>query len=294
MPYQAKIVLDSLAPSGARLTTFELTYPRFVHSEFNTHRMISRNAASSRAIPVAKMIERVREDPAMPCFWGAAQKGMQADVELAGVARATAGREWLAARDEVLARAETLLALGMHKQLVNRILEPWCWITVIASATDWSNFFWLRCHRDAQPEIRKVAALALRAYRQHEPTSYIEGQWHCPLIQPDEAGRLTPEEMCQVSTARCARISYLTHDGKRDIEKDLELFERLKGGSGGVGHWSPFEHVARAESMRARSGNFWGWTQYRKLFPTEHHGELALEEMDTLLAEMTALGVLET
>jgi hypothetical protein len=199
---------------------------------------------------------------------------------------------WLYARNEMVRRAEQLLELGLHKQIVNRLLEPWCWITVIATATDWNNFFWLRCHEDAQPEIRRMAALALVAYHKSQPELKLMGEWHCPLIQPDELG-LDIEIVKQVSVARCARISYLTHEGKRDIEKDLELCERLKGGSGGIGHWSPFEHVATPGPYLAwRSGNLMGWSQYRKQFPQEHHYEMNTTERVRLIEQMHELGVL--
>jgi thymidylate synthase ThyX len=287
LAWNCRILGDSLAPSGARLTTMELTFPRFVLSEWNTHREMSRNAASSRAIPVQKMLERVQQDPAIPCFWGAAQKGMQADHEVADTARAK--ELWLAARDEAVRSAERLLEIGLHKQLANRVLAPFYWVTVVASATNWANFFWLRCSRDAQPEIRKIAAMALVAYRCNQPTPLAEGEWHTPLIFPEDEG-LDEETRIKVSVARCARVSYLTHDGRRDIQADLDLYERLKTS----GHWSPFEHVARAASEPVRSGNFWGWEQWRKLQSGEHRSTMTPEQMDDLIREMKALGVLDS
>lgn len=264
----------------------ELTFPRFVLSEWNTHRELSRNAASSRAIPVQKMLERVKQDPAIPCFWGAAQKGMQADHEVADPARAK--DLWLEARDEAVKSAEKMLEIGLHKQLANRVLEPFYWVTVVASATNWANFFWLRCSRDAQPEIRKIAVMALVAYRRNEPTPLAEGEWHTPLIFSEDEG-LDEETRIKVSVARCARVSYLTHDGRRDIQADLDLYERLKSS----GHWSPFEHVARACREPVRSGNFWGWEQWRKLQADEHRGTMAPAQMDELIRQMQALGVLD-
>jgi hypothetical protein len=205
MAYNAKVVLDSISEADDRLTTMELTFWRPVLAEFNTHRMLSRNAASSRAIRVEKMLQRVMEDPAMPVFWGKNQAGMQAAAELEGDALQDAQLHWLYARNDAVERAQKLLELGLHKQIVNRLLEPWCWITVIVSATDWNNFFWLRCHKDAQPEIRRMAALALVAYHKSQPELKLQGEWHCPLIQPDEWG-MEIETIRRVSVAwRSAR-----------------------------------------------------------------------------------------
>jgi thymidylate synthase ThyX len=249
----------------------EVRYPRFIHSEMMTHRVFSRNAASSRAIPIKKMIAAVREEPAMPVFWGRNQSGMSARETVAPEIEERARAEWQAALADALRHAETLSdsAIDLHKQLVNRLLEPFAWITVIITATEWANFFTQRCHEDAQPEIKHVADLMLAEYRASAPAPVETGRWHLPLIQADE--RALPEELlCKLSVARCARVSYLTHDGRRDREKDIELYDRLLGG-GANGHWSPFEHVATpAASGAERSANFVGWEQFRKRFPDEH------------------------
>src|SRR4051812_43727861 len=128
--YQTRILRDSIAPCGRRLTTWELTYPRFVHAELMTHRMFSRNSASSRAIPTEKLMARVREDPALPVWWGRNQAGMQADGELGDEPRAAAQHLWLKARDQMLEMVERLSAVGLHKQITNRLIEPWMFITV--------------------------------------------------------------------------------------------------------------------------------------------------------------------
>jgi thymidylate synthase ThyX len=258
--YAAKIIMDSINEVGNRLTTFEVTYPRFVHSEFMTHRLFSRNAASSRAIPNEKLRHRITDDPVLPVYWGQNQSGMQASEELNSEAQRLASKTWLQARDEMLLASQHLTQLGVHKQLCNRLLEPWMWITVIVTATEYENFFHLRCHPDAQPEIQKVAHMMRALYRTNSPKLLKSGMWHTPYIQADEA--LDCYESLRVSVARCARVSYLTHDGKREIDADLKLFDRLQTS----GHWSPFEHVAVSLSMPERSGNFWGWMQYRKLF----------------------------
>ena len=271
MAFSARVLLDSRAPSGARLTTLEVRYPRFIHSEMMTHRVFSRNAASSRAIPIKKMIAAVREEPALPIYWGRNQTGMSARETIAPEGEERARAEWQAALDDALRHAERLSAtdIDLHKQLVNRLLEPFAWITVIITATEWSNFFTQRCHADAQPEIKHIAELMLAEYRASTPALVEMGHWHLPLIQADERA-LPDEQLCKLSVARCARVSYLTHDGKRDRERDLELYERLLGG-GANGHWSPFEHVATPAAGAGQvSANFIGWEQYRKRFPEEH------------------------
>jgi len=248
----------------------EVRYPRFIHSEFMTHRVFSRNAASSRAIPIKKMIAAVREEPAMPIYWGRNQSGMSAREAVAPAIEEQARAEWLAALADALRHAERLSdsEIDLHKQLVNRLLEPFAWITVIVTATDWANFFTQRCHEDAQPEIKRLADLMLAAYRESVPAAVADGAWHLPLVLDDER-ELPDEVLCKLSVARCARVSYLTHDGRRDRERDIELYERLLGG-GANGHWSPFEHVATpASGADVRSANFVGWDQFRKRFADE-------------------------
>jgi thymidylate synthase ThyX len=272
MPFSARVLLDSVSPAGIRLTTMEVRYPRFIHSELMTHRVFSRNAGSSRALPIKKMIDSVREEPALPTWWGRNQSGMQAETEIEAEARALAQAEWRRALEDALAHAERLAAgdINLHKQLVNRILEPFAWITVIVTATEWSNFFTQRTHPDAQPELKRIADLMLEAYRASEPRGLRAGDWHTPLILADEEVTLPLEERLKISVARSARVSYLSHDGKRDHAKDIELYERLVGG-GANGHWSPFEHVATPLASAAQwSGNFRGWEQYRKRFAQEH------------------------
>lgn len=269
MAYEARILADTINTCGNRLTTFEVTYPRFVHAELMTHRMLSRNSASSRAIPVQKMIDRVLSDPVIPIWWGKNQPGMQANEELEEKERDIVRWHWLDARDNSVAAARQLSKDGVHKQIVNRLLEPWMWITVIVSATEWDNFFHLRCHPDAQPEIRKIADMMQDLYKRNIPITGSYGYWHTPLIQPDEEFLYT-EDRIKVSVGRCARVSYLTHDGKRDLQADIDLCDKLIAS----GHWSPFEHVARALTTPTRHGNFIGWRQYRKEFRDEHYGKI--------------------
>lgn len=277
MSYSAKILLDSINTSGDRLTTFEITYPRFVHCELMTHRVFSRNSSSSRAIPIEKMIEQVETDPVIPVYWGKNQGGMQAREELIGWERDRAIARWLYARDQAVANAREMIYQCVHKQIVNRLLEPWMWITVIVSATEYNNFFNLRCHKDAQPEIAKIAWMMLEEYKKSFPSEMIDRSWHLPLLFQDTRDTLdlrycTIDDLKKISVGRCARVSYLTHDGKRDPQADIDLHDnRLLHPSNpdDPDHMSPFEHVAMA-SPGQRSGNFTGWHQYRKDFPNEN------------------------
>lgn len=283
MNYSAEIILDSVAPNGQRLTTMLLRYPRFIHPEFMTHRWKSRNASSSRAYPVSKYIDDVSMNPVIPVYWGATKKGMQAGDEIEHTELAE--KIWLELRDQSVIAAKKMaglvfvdkhtgevvdadhpsaVQLKLHKQIVNRILEPWAWISVICSATGYSNFFNLRCHPDAQPEIQKLANMMKEVYDASEPTVLAAGEWHIPFIQEDEQ-HLDLDLKRKMSVARCARVSYLNHLGVRDIDKDLETYEKLLHGSD-VGHWSPFEHVAQAAQELVHSGNFYGFYQFRQMF----------------------------
>lgn len=270
MGISAKIIADSINPYGSRLTTWILKYPRFIHSEFMTHRVFSRNAASSRAIPIKKMLDAVREDPAFPEVWGLNQKGMQAlnsmDEELSSKAR----QGWLAARDSALDLARNLESLGCHKQIVNRLVEPWMYITVLATASEHDNVFALRAHKDAEPAFQVLAYNMVDRYLKSVPQKLSVGEWHIPFgdKMPDGASN---ELKLKISVARAARLSYLTFDGKMDVESDLRIFEQLKD----AGHWSPFEHAAQAAYWDPNDEEFLGgnfdntWIQYRKLFKEE-------------------------
>lgn len=277
--YQAKILLDSVNPAGHRLTTWELSYPRFVHSELMTHRVFSRNSASSRAIPSEKLIQRIIDDPAMPVWWGKNQAGMQAQEELDIDDIDYAKEVWLEARDLMIKFNQQMQKIGLHKQIANRMLEPWMYITVILSATTFDNWFKLRCHKDAQPEIKHLADMMLEEYKKNNPFPRAYGDWHLPLVNGEDYELINNQadteklymptwginKLKKISVGRCARVSYLTHDGKRDIQADIDLHDRLVTS----GHWSPFEHVAMADSVNFNHGNFIGWLQYRKQFEGE-------------------------
>lgn len=269
MGYEAKVLADSVSPAGVRLTTLEVTFPRFILAEVNTHRMLSRSSASSRAIPVEKRIKAVEEDPFVPEAFGRNRKGMQATEVLEGNDAPDAQEEWSAAARNAVVYAKGLARLGVHKQHANRLLEPFLWHTAIISATEWDNFFALRCHPDAQPEFRRTAE-AMRDARDASTPRTIHN-WHLPYVDPEEklalevAGMSLPD-VALVSSMRCARVSYLTHDGKRDPEADkaraLELIA--------AGHMSPFEHAAHALAESTTFvGNFRGWAQRRKFIAHE-------------------------
>lgn len=296
MGYRAEILADSMSPDGVRLTTFLVTFARMVLAEFNTHRMFSLNSASSRAIPVKKMIRMVMEDPYIPDTWGKNQKGMQSAEDITDPAMIEWCRdEWLRARDAAVAAAEQLRTnAGVHKQITNRLLEPFMWHTCIVTATEWSNFFHLRNNPMAHPAIQTPARMMQELYESHEPKKLNYGEWHLPLISSEDYNdawakavekaaqdlgndHALLELMVRISCARCARVSYLTHDGKRDLKADIELHDNKLLTSG---HLSPFEHVARPanvpdiQTAKIRwgtkqvpsnwwYGNFRGWIQCR-------------------------------
>ena len=271
--FQAKVLADSInLVNNSRLTTVQLTYPRIIHSEFMTHRLFSRNAASSRAIPVEKMIRDVSEDPFVPIHWGKNQKGMQAERELSELEQAMCEDTWICHRNASIIRVEQLIEIGLHKQIANRLLEPWMWITVIASGVDvaYRNFFRLRCHSDAEPHIQKIAYMLRDTYESSVPVPMepYTSAMHLPLFGFPGDEDIPFQNRKKVSTARCARVSYLTHDGHRDPQADIVLHDRLMTS----GHWSPFEHIATPaiDSQNRHGGNFGpGWIQYRKTFLTE-------------------------
>lgn len=278
MNFDAKIIEDSVSQAGVRLTTMQLCYPRFVHSEFLTHRVFSRNASSSRAIPVEKMIQQVRNAPAMPVHWGANQKGMQARQELDRFGQLEATHLWSEAAFRAASIAERMAVLGLHKQVANRILEPFQWMHVIVTATEWDNFFELRDHKDADPNIALLASLMKTAMDVSEPvrrTTYkgLSCCWHLPYITAEERATFlaAPVTLARASAARCARVSFLNHDGTApDLGKDLELADRLVGSR--PLHASPVEHQAWPMPSGLGdgfSGNFRGWHQFRKQIEAE-------------------------
>jgi hypothetical protein len=271
MSIAARVVADSISPKGKRITTFVLTYPRFIHAEFMTHRVFSRNAASSRAIPAKKIRKAVREDPALPIYWGKNQPGMSADEELGGwQLKLVKFLLFTVAMRFMLAINWMCEKLGLHKQIANRYLEPWFNITVVVTSTEWANFYHLRNHKKAQPEIRELAQSMLEAQNQSIPRMLQYGQWHLPFVEDSELVEMELKEALQVSVARCARVSYLNHEGKRStFQEDLRLFNRLLVEE--PIHASPAEHQATPNEWPGEPcGNFFGWIQHRKMFANEN------------------------
>lgn len=281
MTITATTLKDSINNEGVRLITLQLRYPRFLHPELMTHRVFSRNASSSRAIPVEKLIQDVLDDPAMPSYWGKNQKGMQAREEVPDnvvyIQKAVyptgervdfqtdAKTVWINAMRNAVDSARILANNGYHKQIVNRLLEPFAHINVVVTATDWTNFFSLRLHADAQPEMRLLAEAMKEAILSSEPTLLEDGQWHLPYVD----NQITGDVAQMVSAARCARVSYLTREGKETtVEEDLALAGRLLAS----GHMSPFEHQATPDIWlgngwmnESAHGNLYGWKQLRHL-----------------------------
>lgn len=259
---KATVIADSVHhATGTRITTFELVYPRFIHSEFMTHRIFNRNASSSRAIPTDRFIEQVRTNPVLPSYWGKNQKGMQADEELSEDQRSDAIFIWEQAASSAATYAEMLRRGQVHKQIVNRILEPFTHIRVVVTSTSWANFYGLRDHKDAQPEIRELAQAMRKAHNESTPRALSQGEWHLPYIaHTDRIGaynyckhqRITRDEpsreevyglLLKVSAARCARASYNNFEGRPStIEEDLGLFAKLVENQ--PIHASPTEHQA--------------------------------------------------
>jgi len=279
---KAKILQDSISPNGDRLTTMEVTMHRWVLAELNTHRVFSRNSRSSRAVPLIKKKEgeivggtifEVLQSPAYPVEWGKNIPGMSASEELDPISQRLAKKLWTDHMRHAVETVEKLSDLGLHKQVANRLLEPFMWHTVLITSTHWQNFFDQRVSWMAQPEIRVAAEAMLEAYNASVPSLVNYKSWHTPLLTSD-AGILLPNKQkgaLHVSAARCARVSYMTHDGIVDIAKDLELYSRLM--SAEPKHWSPLEHVATpvkpkrwfAPWRKKPFGNFDGWAQLRHL-----------------------------
>jgi len=304
------------------LSTFLMTYPRWIHAEGRTHRLLtidegeelmwmpktpslmadpnlSRNASSSRAIPVRKMIDDVRANPAIPLFWGKNQRGMQAKEDLPPDLAERARNIWLHALEAAIAHAEALAYLaeidgdpiGVHKQVINRLLEPFSHIRVLVSGTQWSNFIGLRDHADAEPHIQLLARLTRKELEREDNIQILQpGEWHLPFVDQNKKLEITswlganfkPVEFAQEyfikqSVACCASTSYKTVDGfEMTVDRAVSLHDKLVGSQ--PLHASPAEHVAMADDwweihrkwrFASQHGNFRGFRQYRKMLPGE-------------------------
>lgn len=305
--YEAKVICDSISPNNIRLVSVQWTFPRVVIAEVVTHRRISgelgieefstfernstldmsKNSASSRAIPFERMLKKVVDDPYVP-KWTLNQKGMQGEHVTDQEKIRQAGIIWNNACCDAIASAKKLSELGIHKQDANRLLENWLWTTQIVTADQfgWANFFALRCHKDAHPAFQQVARMAYLVYRKSVPENLDYGQWHLPYVKPEEkegfswvpkvyAGRWEGElpDLLQFSAARCAWISYENHERDGSSEQMKNTFKRLVGGV--PVHASPTEHQASPlhvgweTSYPMLRSNLRGWLQARKLIPME-------------------------
>lgn len=284
----AKIIADSIFKEF-RIITFELEYPRFIHSEFLTHRQFSRNSASSRAIPIDSMLQNINANPASPIHWGKNQTGMQAREELTGIELYSAKAIWGCAAREACGWSKSLANAGVHKQIANRITEPFQTMKTVVTATEWDNWFKLRDHKDAQPEIQELARLMRVEKERSIPMSIGQGDWHLPYITrvntrigcyyEDSRGvRIPLEDAKIISASCCAQVSYRKSDDT--LEKAKNIFDRLVNSS--PPHASPVEHQATPmwidQSIEWEpgithmdrqgqfwSGNFRGWIQFRQL-----------------------------
>ena len=295
MTISAKVVKDSISPDGIRITTLELEYPRIIHSELMTHRVFSRNSASSRAIPVSKVIELVESNPAMPVHWGKNQAGMQAKEELDDLNKEAVRQLWLEAAKQAVSIAKVMADIGAHKQVVNRILEPFQHMKVVVTSTEWANWDWLRDHPDADPTIHALAKEMKRVRNESTPEELFYGEWHLPYVTSerskvyaernyfDEHGEpITLEQARMISASCCAQTSYRKQDGS--LEKAEDIFKKLVESE--PCHASPVEHQAtpaersdtrlemfeegithRCKDYWTWSGNFRGWIQFRQLIP---------------------------
>lgn len=302
MTVSAKIIADSINPRGTRITTFELEYPRLIHSELMTHRMFSRNAASSRAIPVKTMLELIEANPAMPVHWGKNQAGMQASEELNDLDKAAVQGLWLEGCRQAVSIAKVMDGIKAHKQVINRVTEPYQHMKVVVTATDggFENWFWLRDHKDADPTIAALAGAMKTAYDGSHPLDLHYGEWHMPYVSvsfkyndkkptgtqvfsDENNSPITVEEALMISASCCAQTSYRKTDGT--LEKAELVFKRLIESE--PVHASPVEHQAqcfddsyywpvgvthRDRQGLYHSGNFKDWIQYRQLIPNNAKG----------------------
>jgi hypothetical protein len=265
--YEAKILADSVA-DNVRLVTLAVTFPRIVLSEQNTHRVLSKNTASSRAIPVKTRCDAIEANPFIPESFGKNKKGMQSDELLDAAANAEAEAIWREALADALKHARRLAALNVHKQYANRLTEPFSWVTQIVSGTCWNNYLNLRTHKDAQPEIQKAAHLIKAAMASHKPIVKKPGEWHLPLVHETSVDIATA---VKISVVRCAAVSYEKHGVQKTVEEELARHDAMLAS----GHMSPFEHQARVGYPHEYSnhrvlGNYRApWLQYRKQLPNE-------------------------
>jgi thymidylate synthase ThyX len=244
--YSCEILADSVNPVGERVTTVQIRLPLVVWAEFLTHRTLSRNARSNRAVPSRVLIREVLRNPFVPDFWGSNRAGMQAGAELTGVRRWLARRAWLLARYPAIAAAWAMARCGLHKQDANRVLNPWQWIDAVVTGDEgaWQAFFALRCHELADPKIQRIAEMIWAEIEDSVPVELQWGEWHLPYYAPF---RLSDEETLWASAGACARVSYACFDGRHSDEDNAALGRRLANEK--PAHASPLEHVLQATTV---------------------------------------------
>ena len=297
---KATIIADSVSPEGVRLTTFEIEYPRFILAELNTHRMLSKNSASSRAIPSKSLHEHILQHPARPIFWGKNQPGMKAKEALEPDFAERASRLWDAAIHSSILYSGEMASLGLHKQIANRPVELGMTMKTVVSGTEWNNLWHLRDHEDAQPEFAALAKAMRAEYNNITPVLLNPGEWHLPYIDAyksitgnalcyfnQDGEKLSLEDARIISASCCAQVSYRKSDD--NIDKARKIYKQLIEST--PAHASPVEHQAtpmptryatgeysrdwpEGISHQDRDGNYWsgnfkGWIQFRKLIPNE-------------------------
>jgi thymidylate synthase ThyX len=267
--YECRILADSVNVAGDRVTTMLVTYPLMVHAEFLRSRSFSYSVASNRAIPSARIIEKVKNDPFVPEHFPKNGKGMSPSSNLEGASADFAEVAWLAACDRAVQAATRLAELGVHKQIANRVLTPFQWVTQLTTGDQraYANFFAQRCHPDAQAEIRRIAEMMEQAYDASLPVLLQEGEWHLPFVASahTDDGELNLAGQKAVSVARSARTSYLNHDGAHSLVDDFQLHDRLLAQT--PPHFSPFEHQLTPTPYRTYA-NYQGFRSYRSFLET--------------------------
>lgn len=277
------------------ITTMHIRVPRIIWPEILTHRVLSRNARSSRAVPERVMLEEIQRDPFVPWHWTRIQQGMQGEAghdnpvvllnpktDLEEIH--SNERAWLLARDSALGYAKAFAGAGYHKQIFNRIVEPYMWIDGLITTVTWNNLLWLRDDDAAEPHLRDIAVAIKQVLDSAKPQQLDDGDWHLPYIAAadyaaaaDRFPRMSQQNewLRKISAARCARMSYVPFNGEASYEAELQRYLRLT--SDARLHASPMEHQATpdfqlADGRWARPelhGNLLGFVQGRKLDPRE-------------------------
>ena len=253
----AKVIADSINETGQRLTTFELEFPRLILSECNTHGAIEKNTSSSRAIPVSKMLDHILEQNLKPIYFGSKKSGMQAGNELESISLEVAKGLWEDSLEKAVFYANQLDALGVAKEVTNRITEPYQLIKAVWSATDWDNWFNLRLEKDADPNICMLAFKMHEAMSKSDPILLKKGDYHLPYVESwtekdtgkkvysyvDNYGEyvwMNLEQAIKYSVASCAQVSYRSEG--MTLEKAEKIWNMLVKSE--VVHASPLTHIA--------------------------------------------------